>query len=346
MSQFNTIATNSEMNNLPIEDNTANNFNLNTYSNLNLVNNQKSMEEGSKGLTLGEKAKNLCGKNKEDFLYTNDPKQTIEACDNAIIEQPPTLLQIASGCITESDYNVYLDTPQGLVYTFYFKEKSNCCVRNSCCIPNMPFDMWANFVASSKVIEQNIENRYFSIERPCGCTGLCYCCDCIRPKMHVKYSKDGKYLGKIIDACSCCDNLLDIYDENEQLIYSIKTSCWQIGLLYGRNAETVAKIDFKIYDRNETLVGHIVKTPSPDDKMNQLSVFGAPGFHDASNNFIVNFPPGCSPEHKFLLLIAAIKIGYQFFTKNVSQCCTKVNHYCCNCLNCCFCLLKLWLRIL
>ena len=169
MSQYNNIVSHSELNNNRIDDNTTNNFNLNTFSNLNLVNNQKSMEEGRKGLTLGEKAKNLCGKKKADFLYTNDPKQTIETCDNAIIEQPPTLLQIASECITECDYNVYLDTPQGLVYTFYFKEKSNCCIRNCCNIPNMSFDMWANFVASSKVIEQNVENRYFSIERPSGC---------------------------------------------------------------------------------------------------------------------------------------------------------------------------------
>lgn len=346
MNQYNTIASNSDMNNIPIEGNTANNLNLNTYSNLNLENNQKSMGKDSKGLTLHEKANNLFRKNKSDFLYTNDPKQSIETCDNAIIEQPPTLLQIASGCITESDYNVYLDTAQGLVYTFYFKEKSNCCVRNRCRSPNMGFNMWANFVASAKIIEQNVDNRYFSIERPCGCTSLCCFCDCLRPKMYVKYSKDGQYLGKIIDACACCDNLLDIYDENEQLIYSIKTSCWQIGLLCGRNAETVAKIDIKIYDRNESLVGHIIKTPSPDDKMNQLSVFGAPGFHDSSNNFIVNFPPGCSPEHKFLLIIAEIKLGYQFFTKNISLCCTKLNHYCCNCLSCLFCLQRFGLMII
>ena len=59
----------------------------------------------------------------------------------------------------------------------------------------MGFNMWANFVASAKIIEQNVENRDFSIETPYGCTGLCCCCDSIRPKMPVKYSKVGQYLG-------------------------------------------------------------------------------------------------------------------------------------------------------
>jgi len=30
---------------------------------------------------------------------------------------------LESGCITENEYDVLLDSPQGLVYAFYFKEK-------------------------------------------------------------------------------------------------------------------------------------------------------------------------------------------------------------------------------
>ena len=63
--------------------------------------------------------------------------------------------------------------------------------------------------------------------------------------MYVKLAKDGRYLGKIIDVCALCDELLEIYDESDQLIYKIKTSCWQIGLCCGRNAETVVKLILK-----------------------------------------------------------------------------------------------------
>lgn len=318
-------------------DISANKLNFNTLNNLNLVNNQQ-INVNDKNLTIIEKANNLRNNNNCNYLYTDDPIKTIEKCDNAIIDQPITFLQIASGCITENDFNVYLDTPQGLVYTFYFKENSNCFIRNICCkSAKMPFDMWANYVPSAKEIEQRVENRYFSIERPCGCNHYCCFCDRVRPKMHVKYSKDEKYLGKIIDICAFCDDLLEIYDGYEQLIYSIKTSCWQIGLCCGRNAETVAKINFKIYNSAGLLVGNITKIPSSSDKMARLSVFAHDGFHDASNSFIVNFPIGCSPEHKFLLIIAAIKLGYQFFTKNVFQCCSRCNMICGNyCYICCF----------
>ena len=193
--------------------------------------------------------------------------------------------------------------------------------------------MWANYTPNAKEIEEKIGNRYFSIERSCGCSHRLYFCNCIRPKMYVKLAKDGRYLGKIIDVCALCDELLEIYDESDQLIYKIKTSCWQIGLCCGRNAETVAKIDFKVYNPNDIEVGHIVKMVSTADKLAQIAVFSHGGFHDSSNSFTVNFPAGCPPEHKFLLIIAAIKIGYQFFTKNVNQCVAKCNMCCNNCLH-------------
>lgn len=37
--------------------------------------------------------------------------------------QPTTYLEMVTGCITENEYDVILDYPQGLVYAFYFKEK-------------------------------------------------------------------------------------------------------------------------------------------------------------------------------------------------------------------------------
>ena len=156
--------------------------------------------------------------------------------------------------------------------------------------------------------------------------------------MFVDYARDGKNVGSILDKWSCCEHELEIYDASGTKIYIIRTSFWQIGLCCGRNAETVAEIDFKILSYpNFEEVGHIIKIPSIFDKMAQTAVFAEPGFHDSSNSFTVNFPPNCPPEHKFLLIIAAIKCGYQFFTKNVNQCCAKCNMYCNNCCNICCC---------
>lgn len=292
-----------------------------------------------------------------NFRIVEDPKDVIGDCKNAIIFQPTTYLQMASGCITENEYDVLLDSPQGLVYAFYFKEKSHCCCRNCCRQQQRPFDMYANIVPSGKPYEQRRDNHYFRIERSFGCDHYCCFCNCIRPKMYVYYEKTGQYVGKIIDSCRCCHNMLEIYDSTEKLIYEVGAHCCQLGFCCGRNAETVAKIDFKVFGpenkdgkEEQDPIGHLIKIPSLNDKIGRSMVQSHRGFHDDSNSFIVNFPEGASPDEKFLLVIAAIKLGYQFFTHNTSECCDRCNECCCNCCNylcflfrriinipCCFC---------
>ena len=311
---------------------------LKSAYNLGLVNNQINPNQNNE--FLSDKAYNIeytpwnVLANASRYIYVEDPKDVIGDCDNAIVMQPTTYLEMVTGCITENEYDVILDYPQGLVYAFYFKEKSNCCCRNCCKQATRPFDMFSNIVPNGKAIEHKKENHYFKIERSCGCNHYCCCCNCIRPKMFIYYEKTGQYLGKIIDSCSCCDKLLEIYDSNESLIYEIRTSCCQLGLCCGRNAETVAKIDFKVVvPETQEIVGHLVKIPSLNDKKGQERVESREGFHDSSNSFIVNFPDGASPDDKFLLTIAAIKLGYQFFTHNTSRCWNSCNNYCGNCCN-------------
>ena len=269
------------------------------------------------------------------YIYVDDPINIIGNCDNAMVIQPTTYLQMASGCITENEYDIILDSPQGLVYAFYFKEKSNFCCRNCCRQATRSFDMYANHVLSGKEIEHRRNNHYFKIKRESGCNDYICFCNCCRPKMLISYAKTEQYLGKIIDSCSCCYKDLEIFDANDNLIYEIKTHCCQIGLCFGRNAETVAKIDFKIVNpENKEIIGHIIKIPSLNDKIGRSIVDSHQGFHDASNSFIVNFPDGASPDQKFLLIIAAIKLGYQFFIQNKSECYDRCNSFCCNCCNC------------
>ena len=302
---------------------------------LGLVNNQKYPDQNNgflsdKAYSIKYTPWNILD-NASSYIYVENPKDVIGDCENAIVMQPTTYLQMASGCRTENEYDVILDSPQGLVYAFYFKEKSNCCCRNCCKQATRSFDMFANIVPSGKALEHKRDNHYFKIERYCGCNDYCCCCNCIRPKMFVYYEKTGEYLGKIIDSCSCCDNLLEIYDSSESLIYEIRTSYYQLGLRCGRNAETVAKIDFKVVaPETQKVIGHLIKIPSLNDKIGRAMVESHQGSHDASNSFIINFPDGASPDEKFLLIIAAIKLGYQFFTHNSCKCCNHCNSYCGN----------------
>ena len=240
-------------------------------SRLDLVNNQDK-----EPLSILDKAYNIKYTpsnylaNPSSYIYVNDPLDVIGNCENAIINQPTTYLQIATGCITENEYDVILDTPQGLVYAFYFKEKSNCCCRNCCKQAKRPLCIYGNYIPSGKDIMHKVERHYFDIERHCGCNHILCFCNFIRPKIWIYYSKSGKCLGSIIDACDFTKKMLEIYDDNEQLIYTIETSCCQIGLCYGRNAETVAKINFRIFDSSGKLLGHIIKIPSISDRLAQI----------------------------------------------------------------------------
>ena len=153
--------------------------------------------------------------------------------------------------------------------------------------------------------------------------------------MFVSYAKTRQFFGKL-RFLSCCKKL-EIFDATDNLIYEIKTHCCQIGLCCRRNAETVAKINFKIVaPDNQDIIGHMIKIPSLNDKMGLMMVDNNHNFHDSSNSFIVNFPDGVSPEDKFLLTIAAIKLGYQFLTENKNNC-NCCDTCCCNTFNyCCF----------
>lgn len=198
--------------------------------------------------------------------------------------------------------------------------------------------MIGRHVPSANELERLMNYPYLTIERPCGCT--CFCCNSCRPYMMVKLAGTQQYLGKIIDAFACCDKLIEICDRGDNLIYEIETTDFQIGFCEGRNAEEVAEIKFKIV-KSGNIVGYIIKTI-------QLTTVPAShlaktqyGMNDKSNSFIINFPDDSSPSEKLLIIMAAIMIGYQFFTGNTGRICPGRCGSCCyyveNCLKCLFC---------
>ena len=132
LNKFNNLISNPEtlINNINENKNeTCEELNLKSAYQLGLVNNQNIQNNNNNTLTITDKAYSIkytpfnILANASNYLYVDDPINIIGNCDNAIINQPITYLQMASGCITENEYDVLLDSPQGLVYAFYFKEK-------------------------------------------------------------------------------------------------------------------------------------------------------------------------------------------------------------------------------
>ena len=329
-------------NNVPYQANPYDKTPVNeTTLNINMPNDSRNFQSES----VYDKAKSIYFEsngvltNAEHFIYVDDPILEIAECKNAVVLQPVSLLEMASGCVTNNEYNVFLDSPKGMIYAYYFKEKSNVCCRNICSQAKRPFDMIANNIPSQKEIEHRVENPYFDIDRPCGCTWICCPCNCIRPCMTIKFSKTGQYLGKIYDTCSCCDKVLEVYDQGANLIYEIVTPKCQIAFCNmsnfclccnsNRMAEEVAEIRFKII-KDGRHVGNIIKIAQTTTVPASHLIASRYGMNDKSNSFIVNFPEDASPSYKLLLIIAAVKLGFQFFKANTTRCC-------CSCLLCCCC---------
>ena len=100
---------------------------LKSADKLDLLNNQKNPNENDALISdkidkILYNSSNILA-NASSYIYVEEPRDVIGDCENAIVMQPTTYLQMVSGCITENEYDVILDSPQGLAYAFYFKEK-------------------------------------------------------------------------------------------------------------------------------------------------------------------------------------------------------------------------------
>lgn len=303
-------------------------------SNLNKGNSNVSLKEVAKNIKFDE---NGSISNAERFIFCGEPIKAISEIKNAIVMQPISLLEMASGHVTENEYNVFFDSPNGLIYAFNFKEKSGYCCRNCCVQRKRTYEMIGRHVPNSNELERLMNYPYLEISRPCGCPSCC--CNCCRPYLMVKLASTGQYLGKIQDAFACCDKLIEVYSGQGNLLYEINTSDYQIGFCSGRNAEEVAEIKFKI-TRNGNIVGYIIKMTQITTVPASHLIKAQYGMHDKSNSFLINFPDEASPAEKLLLIMSAIMIGYQFFTGNIGKICPTDPSGCCgcclNCLDTCF----------
>lgn len=102
------------------------------------------------------------------------------------------------------------------------KEFSSCCCK-VCCVPalrtfdldvKLPFGTWD---------KGNDDGLVFRLHREYTCTFLC----CNRPEVTVSNKDNGQdtVIGKIVDPCLVCSIGVDIFDDSNNLIYTIRAGC-------------------------------------------------------------------------------------------------------------------------
>ncbi|KAM3143562.1 hypothetical protein pb186bvf_004324 [Paramecium bursaria] len=199
-------------------------------------------------------------------------------------------------CEEENEYSIiYCDedwTNWGQIY-FEVKEESSFIQRMLC----PPSRRQLTLVDQKKYSEVHLK-----VEKPFKCSILCF----QRPEMLVHYRE--QYIGKIIEniqygLLKCEFYSLTCHDKNNSLLYEIRASCCQCGLVCMLPCKDCSEIQFDIKDRKKNLVGKI------------CHLFG--GFRrewcTKADTYGINFPEISTVEEKTLLIIATLFIDYSQF---------------------------------
>ncbi|CAK70028.1 unnamed protein product (macronuclear) [Paramecium tetraurelia] len=234
----------------------------------------------------------------------NSGLDALSRCPSVFIKQRPDYLETLGVCEKKNAYFVYQSDSMGnkpdfkqQAPIFKCKEESSCWQRN--CLPGAcrAFDLKVK-----QYNERQDTNTVFRMSREFRCTCLCF----ERPEMEVQLS-NGVKIGTINYPFMFCDKGVDILDENNQIVYTIRGSCCQWPFLVNLPCETCQRARFDIMD-------------SQGQKISELWKESA-GFCNAlcdvdATNFRLLFPMQASSRQKALLLAAALFIDFNYFEES------------------------------
>lgn len=233
----------------------------------------------------------------QNFVYIPDPMAELAASSGAVICQQVDMFQAMTGCQTQNRYHVFLQTPMGLKYAFKCSERSGCCARCCCSGECRSMQMVVRHVISLDQLEGDLAKIFLRIDKPCkmGC-----CCLC-RPYMDIRLADNGKYLGKVRQTCTCCDEDYEIYNAKGHMKYKINGDCCQVGFCCGSSGQKMSNIYFSVL-QNGVIVGEIKKLRASWGE-----------YFTKADSYQVTFPANATPEEKMVLIMSGLMIDYQVF---------------------------------
>jgi hypothetical protein len=220
-----------------------------------------------------------------------DPMEILDTAPSIKIKQQIELLEVITGCQTKNRYDVYAEVNSQKYYLFRCKEDSSFCMRNCCTNDNRSFTIKCT-LPSGEI--------FANLHRPFKCT--CGCCN--RPEMINKDKSDNQF-GKVIQPCTCCSPLFEIYNEQNEIKYLLEIPCCQCGFSCRRGiCGKCTEVDGNIYkkDNLEKSVGTFRK------KEKCIQEIGS-----NANTFTMHFPNDANVNDKLNLIAALILIDYMFY---------------------------------
>lgn len=218
------------------------------------------------------------------------------------VKQKPDYLEHLTGCDRQNKYKVYPadgSGDKGKQEILYCKETSEYCDR-ACASPECRG-------ISMDIRRVDTEEVVLRLNRECQCT---FCC-CNRPEMKVYLTENGQntYLGKVMDPYDCCNHGFKVYDQSDNLSFSVEAECCQCGLYCGGcPCETCEKVVFNVWRGDKEIQEKpLMKLGTGDYFKNALT---------NADNFSLPFPSNSTWQEKSLLLALVIMIDYLMFEQS------------------------------
>lgn len=227
------------------------------------------------------------------YVFVNDPLQELASSASVLVKQQPDFVEQFTRCDNPNIYDVFVQTPMGVKYLFKCLEISNCCARKCCSPQDRGLTMEIQHITNQSNILATGNPPYIKIQKPCSCCG--------QAVMKVALVDGSQIFGNIRQPCCSCGPELDIYDENDELKYTVETGCCEIGCM-GKICQKTNNIQFTINQGGHDTGGRVTKIACD---VNELLT--------EADSYQVVFPQDANPADKILFIVATLMIDYQYF---------------------------------
>lgn len=148
-------------------------------------------------------------KSYKNLIYCEDPIKELALSTGALIRKEIEKLEVVSGCETQNQYYVLIQSGVGLKMIF------KCIESIGLCCGGLRIEI--KHTSSPAEIVEDICKPFLRGQKSCceGC--LCFC----RPQMNIKLEENQKHIGGIREPFTCCGHDYEIYDDKGNTIYQV-----------------------------------------------------------------------------------------------------------------------------
>lgn len=194
------------------------------------------------------------------------------------------------GCEAKNRYKIS-GAPQPL-----FISESSDCPERVCCGPqrSLTFNLHDGPNEEGLII--------YKFEKSFHCQAAC--CDSLRPKLDIIDARTSVFMGRAFDPFKCCTIDNQLFDGNNNLVYTTKGPLIQFGVCC-----PCGNAEFPVVEANASGM-------APASSGSITKVFnGLSEICLQANKFRIDFPRNAPPNRKPLLLGSALLLDIQYFEK-------------------------------